>query len=350
MPQIESDEVDSRRLPSLHKEAAVAAPSIMPADIASPTEPDDFGIRQTQAGTVAILLCTFNGAPFLPLQLASFEAQDFFDWRLFVSDDGSKDDTLSLLAAFQVKHGEGRVQIRRGPGRGFVANFMSLICDPALRSDYYALSDQDDVWAADKLSRARSFLRSVPDDVPGVYCSRTRMIDEAGATIGFTPLYKKAPDFRNALVQNIAIGNTMMFNEKTRSLLMQAGSDVNAAVHDWWIYLVTTAVGGRIFFDPFPSVAYRIHARNLVGSNYSRVRHLHMLLNRFKTWNDLNIAALERIEGSMLQENKKAFELFRQSRRLSFLPRIRGLLRSGIHRETVRDNVELALAALVGKI
>ena len=98
------------------------------------------------SGSVAILLCTFNGARFLPMQLASFEAQDHQDWRLFVSDDGSEDSTLGLAEAFRKKHGADRVFIRKGPQKGFVANFLSLICDPAVNGDYYAFSDQDDVW------------------------------------------------------------------------------------------------------------------------------------------------------------------------------------------------------------
>jgi glycosyltransferase involved in cell wall biosynthesis len=301
-------------------------------------------------GSVAILLCTFNGARFLPLQLASFEAQDFSDWRLFVSDDGSNDGTLALLEDFRRKHGADRVQLRHGPEKGAVANFMSLICDPALDSAFYALSDQDDVWAANKLSRACSFLTGAAADAPSLYCSRVRMIDENGAEIGLTPIHKNPPHFRNALVQNIAIGNTVAFNEKTRRLLVQAGADVNAAVHDWWIYLVTTAVGGSVFYDPCPSVAYRIHGRNLIGANNSRVRKAQMLLNRFKGWSDLNVRALERIESVMLAENRATFELFRRSRTQSLLPRLYGLLRCGLYRDAMLDNLGLLVAALAGKI
>src|ERR1700739_798064 len=111
---------------------------------------------------VAILLCTYNGARFLPQQLASYEAQDFAGWRLVVSDDGSQDATLALLEEFQNKHGPSRVEIRQGPRLGFVANFLSLICDPAIKADYYALSDQDDVWSSGKLSRARPHLPNAP--------------------------------------------------------------------------------------------------------------------------------------------------------------------------------------------
>jgi glycosyltransferase involved in cell wall biosynthesis len=306
--------------------------------------------EQPVAGSVAILLCTMNGARFLPDQLASFEGQDFTNWRLFASDDGSEDGTMALLEEFQKKHGAHRVSIRRGPRRGYVANFLSLICDPALNSDYYALSDQDDIWMAHKLSRARSFLIAAPADLPSLYCSRVRLIDAKGIGIGLARLFRKAPHFQHALVQNIAGGHTMVFNEKARSVLMKAGPDVDAAVHDWWIYQAITAVGGSVMYDPVPTVDYRLHAGNQIGGKYGRVRHSQILLNRFKHWNDLNTRALERIQSSMPEENKKVFDLFCRSRRSHLLPRMYWFLRSGIYREPMLDNLPLMLAALLGKI
>ena len=73
--------------------------------------------------------------------------------------------------------------------------------------------------------------------MPFVYCSRTRLIDEEGDDIRLSQFYKKPPHFRNALVQSLAGGNTMVLNEETRRLLMKAGADVNVASHDWWVYL-----------------------------------------------------------------------------------------------------------------
>lgn len=330
-----------------HADASPLA-GVMKPDVADGTKAN--AIKRSPSGSVAILLCTYNGARYLPLQLASFEAQDFTGWRLFVSDDGSTDETPALLAQFQAKHGAERVQLCRGPRKGASANFLSLICDPSVRGDFYALSDQDDVWAADKLSRARAFLMSVTDDKPCVYCTRTRMIDEHGVEIGLTRRFTKPPQFRSALVQNIAIGNTTAFNEATRVLLMQVGPDVNVSIHDWWIYLVATAVGGRVMFDPYPSVNYRLHGQNVVGANNSRLRRGLMLLRRFKGWNDANVGALEHIAAAMLPENRKTFESFRGMRQRSMLPRLYGLMRSGIRRETMLDNVGLMLAALTGQL
>src|SRR5579864_4212930 len=161
------------------------------ADLVHAVPADDLRNGRGTSGAIAILLCTYNGARFLAAQLASYEAQNFSDWRVFASDDGSQDATLSLLENFQKKHGAGKVHIRGGPRRGFVANFLSLICDPVVQGACYAFSDQDDVWLPDKLSRARGFLMNARSDRPVVYCSRTRLIDESGADIALSPLFKK---------------------------------------------------------------------------------------------------------------------------------------------------------------
>jgi glycosyltransferase involved in cell wall biosynthesis len=268
--------------------------------------------------SVAILLCTLNGARFLPLQLASIEQQDFANWRLFASDDGSDDDTCAILLEFQKKYGTGKVFIRKGPKQGFVANFLSLACDSEVEATYFAFSDQGDVWERGKLSRALDCLQRVSSATPAVYCSRTRLIDEVGRAIGFSPLFKKTPSFRNALVQSIAGGNTMVFNAKTRDLLISGGADVMVPAHDWWVYLSTSAAGGKVLYDCFPTVRYRVHPLNLIGSNHtlhSRVERLKMVRNnRFKIWSDLNIHALERIQHLMIDENQKTLARFRRAR------------------------------------
>jgi glycosyltransferase involved in cell wall biosynthesis len=326
----------------------------MPPDTSLPSQTQTSQKGPSVSRPIAILLCTFNGARFLPLQLASYEAQDFSDWHLFVSDDGSQDDTKPLLEEFQKKHGPAKVSLRRGPQKGFVANFLSLICDPAIESGYYALSDQDDVWHPRKLSRARSFLMKAPAAAPFVYCSRTRLIDEQGTEIGLSPLFKKLPHFRNALTQSIAGGNTMVFNEAVRQDLMRGGPDANAASHDWWIYLIISAMGGTVFYDSEPTVSYRVHSRNVIGSNRSAAAQLLrarlLWQGRFQAWSDMNVAALERVESLMTDENRTTFELFRRSRKQSLLPRAYGLMRTGIYRQTLLGNIGLAVAALTGRI
>jgi glycosyltransferase involved in cell wall biosynthesis len=304
--------------------------------------------------SVAILLCTYNGARFLPAQLASFAQQTFANWRLIASDDGSSDETRAMLSRFREEHGSLKVEVRDGPRHGFVANFLSLACDAAIEADYFAYADQDDIWDADKLSRALAWLQKPPLQTPALYCSRAQLIDETGRACGLSPLFKRKPSFRNALVQSIAGGNTMVFNEAARHLLADCGNDVDVPLHDWWTYLLVTAAGGPVHYDPLPSIRYRTHSHNVVGTNVgwaSRLRRLQMLkTGDFERWSALNIAALGRFRPRMTSENRPVFDVFCDSRKRGFLRRQIGLLKAGLYRQTLLGNLGLILAVWAKKI
>jgi glycosyltransferase involved in cell wall biosynthesis len=303
--------------------------------------------------SAAILLCTFNGAQFLPAQLSSLARQRFNNWRLFVSDDGSTDETLSLIAKYQ--HEENiSVAMRDGPRRGLVRNFLGLACDLSISADYFAFSDQDDIWEPDKLSRAIEWLQSIPSQKPALYCSRVRLIDEDDRDCGLSPLFSLKPSFRNALVQSIAGGNTMVFNNAARGLLAFCGSGMDVPLHDWWTYLLVTGAGGEVRYDPRPTIRYRSHSRNVVGANVgwrSRVHRLQMLkAGDFERWSALNVAALERFRSRMTSENRSVFDLFCESRTRGFFGRQLGFLQTGVYRQTLLGNMGLAVAVWTKKI
>lgn len=303
---------------------------------------------------VAILLCTYHGQHYLAEQLESFAAQSHTNWEVWASDDGSEDDTHSILEAYISKWGSGRLSMHFGPAEGFAANFLSLTCNASINADFYAYSDQDDVWEADKLARAVQWLQSVPADVPALYCSRTQLVDADNNEIGVSPLFTKAPSFANALMQNIGGGNTMVFNNAARELLREAGENKSVITHDWWAYMVVTGCGGRVFYDSKPTLRYRQHGGNLVGTNAdwtARFKRIRMLFQgRFKLWNDSNISALLTLQHRLTPENREILQCFAKARGMRLIPRLIHLKRSGIYRQTLLGNIGLVAAAFFGKI
>ena len=123
------------------------------------------GLSAPAAPLVAILLCTKNGSRFLPEQLNSVASQTHTNWKIFASDDGSTDATLSTLLQFAELHAK-RVLLRDGPRQGFTKNFLSLAADPTINADYFAYCDQDDVWHDEKLTRAVTWLQRIPNRDP----------------------------------------------------------------------------------------------------------------------------------------------------------------------------------------
>lgn len=309
---------------------------------------------QVHSATVAILLCTYYGQQYLREQLESFSAQSHSQWKVCASDDGSQDATYAILEEYQRKWGEDRLSLHAGPARGFVANFLAVTCEPSIQADFYAYADQDDVWEPDKLARALRWLAAVPKDTPALYCSRTRLVDAGNQDIGFSPLFTKPPSFSNALVQNIGGGNTMVFNNALRNLLCMAGDDLKLITHDWWVYLVVSGCGGKVFYDPYPSTRYRQHGKNLIGSNLSmgaRLIRLRLLLQgRFRKWTEQNVSALQRIRSRLTPENRRLLDDFSSSRHRWLLPRLLGIRRCRIYRQTLLGNLGLFTAALLNKM
>lgn len=304
--------------------------------------------------SVAVLLCTYNGERFLKEQLDSIICQKDVNLQLWVSDDGSRDNTCNLLQQYREKRCKDCCFIQYNAYKNFSVNFLSLITQPEIKASYYAFSDQDDVWELNKLARAVQKLKRIAKDVPALYCSRTRLWDESGNQIGFSPLFKRPPSFKNALLQNIGAGNTMVMNKAARDLLIVAGSSRLVSHHDWWTYLLVTGAGGAVIYDHYPSVRYRQHGSNLMGSNcgwIARLQRLKMLLGgSLKQWNTMNLGALQEVKHLLTEENQKLLDSFCKMRGESFLYRLYHLKKSSFYRQTFIDNVAFFLAVVLNKI
>ncbi len=303
---------------------------------------------------MAVLLCTKDGERFLAEQLDSINAQTFSGWKVWASDDGSCDGTLAILDQYASRW-RGRLSVQSGPKLGFAANFLSLVCNEKVTAAYYAFCDQDDIWEPEKLARALAWLATVPSTVPGLYCSRTRLIDEADREIGLSPLFSRPPGFANALVQSIGGGNTMVFNQAARALLQKAGNrGVDIVTHDWWAYLLVAGCGGTVFYDSCSTVRYRQHGGNLVGANIgwsaslARIRLL--TEGRFRAWNAKNLRALQEVNRMLTPENQEVLARWAKSRKQPLLPRVLGIKRAGVYRQTLAGNLGLLAAALFRRL
>ena len=303
---------------------------------------------------IAILLATFNGARYLDAQLSSLEAQRLERIDVVAADDGSADDTLALLEAWQRRWCKGSFTIGKGPGRGFAENFRAMLLTPLPEADYVGFCDQDDIWDADKLAVAVRALEPWCDR-PALYCARTRLVDAAGHEgLGFSPLFRRAPDFRNALVQSIAGGNTMLLNRVGFALVSEASRRTGFVSHDWWCYQLVSGAGGHVHYDPEPHLNYRQHEANLVGNNLmpgAQLNRLRMgLRGRFARWNDTNLMALERCADLLNEEARETVRAFRRLRAAPAWRRISALREAGLYRQTGLGDVALAAAALLGKL
>lgn len=306
------------------------------------------------SGKVAILLCTYQGEAFLEQQLDSLVNQTYPNWTIYISDDGSQDKTREIINQYRHQWGHDRIKLYEGPRKGFVANFMSLVYHTDVSAEYFAFADQDDIWELDKLDRALNYLHSASSTIPALYCTRTRLIDKNEKELGFSTLCTKKPCFENALMQNIAGGNTMVFNQAARNLMKKVKSDSEFVLHDWWTYLIVTACGGMVYYDKYASVRYRQHDQNLIGINadwLAKFKRIPLLINGyFIQRTDLNIHGLLQIETYLTPKNRIILNQFRKARTQTFFPRLIGIIRTGVFCQTITGNLKLFTAVLLKKI
>ena len=231
--------------------------------------------------TVQVLLSTYNGETYLKEQLDSILNQKNVAVKLFVRDDGSSDGTVDILRAYAALH--DNICYLCGENCGVVASFFRLfeLSDPDV--DFYALSDQDDVWDEDKLSiacqkleqmrKSKSQKKKKNDSqirtftTPLLYCCDAWNTDDA-----LNPLSESMqtagkeliPDFRNALIENIARGASIVFNQALMSYI-RISMPQDIYMHDWWLYLVASCFG-EVYYDSAAHYKYRQHAGNTLGA------------------------------------------------------------------------------------
>lgn len=275
---------------------------------------------------VQVLLSTYNGERYLEPQLQSLFEQDHPELQVLARDDGSRDGGWEILR----KHtASGRLAAVRGENLGVARSYFWLLrySDPG--AEYVAFADQDDVWLADKVSRALRLLRPFGAEQPAMYCSRLTLVDESLEPVGRSLLPGRGPSFENALVQNIATGCTMVLNRAARELLLR---ELPRAVpmHDWWAYLVLSAFG-EVVYDPEPRILYRQHAGNVVGAARGPVGRLAIKAVRlarrgFALLSEPQAREFRRIHGAQLDPGRRAkLDRFLDARR-SWRERLRFVL------------------------
>ena len=114
--------------------------------------------------SVHILLASYNGGKYIREQLDSLLAQTYPNISIYIRDDGSTDNTVSIIQDYIAGNTSSKKIVlleNGGVNLGCPASFYQILkeCPPA---DYYAFCDQDDIWYPDKIKRAVKKLASAP--------------------------------------------------------------------------------------------------------------------------------------------------------------------------------------------
>lgn len=224
---------------------------------------------------LCILLASYNGEKYISEQLDSIINQTYKNWELIIRDDGSKDETMTILNKYEKK--DERIKILRDDkgNLGFLKNFEELLFNA--KEEFVLFSDQDDFWLKSKLEKFVEKIRDLDEKVLSkpllVHCN-SLVCDEKLEVIKEKFIDSKIAKKNNSNIyffEYIVQGSTSMVNKKMIKESLPFLK--NVTLHDRYFHLLSQFLGTRIFIDE-SLVKYRQHERNAIGASKSILKKI----------------------------------------------------------------------------
>lgn len=228
--------------------------------------------------TVSVCMGTYNGETYIEQQLNTILRQTKAPEEVILCDDGSTDNTVSIIERFIRKNGlDGKWKLYRNKiNKGYPSNFYYAcsLCN----EEIVFLADQDDIWKNDKIEK----MCRVMEKNPGAksVCCKFNLMDEKEQEIHsiMAPTHAhETGEVRNVPVEEIFYkcqwpGMVMAYRRDWYESWTKGNYQIP---HDFLIAARAAEEGG--FFQLDETLAYhRRHDHNTGGEEH----HIRKLLNR----------------------------------------------------------------------
>jgi teichuronic acid biosynthesis glycosyltransferase TuaG len=213
---------------------------------------------------VSVVTSAFNSQDFIEATYLSLKRQTHEDWEWLVVDDCSSDSTVSILEGLAKSDGRIRVILNR-ENRGAAYSRNQAL--KAVRGDFVAFLDADDLWTAEKLEKQLQFMQVAKADASFTgYSIIDRLGRPSGKTIDTTP--RGIVDYGDALRKRATLGcsTVMLRKQSIGDALMPAirtGQD-----YAFWLLLLRSG----LFFHHLPEAlsAYRIRPGSISRNKFKK--------------------------------------------------------------------------------
>jgi glycosyltransferase involved in cell wall biosynthesis len=219
---------------------------------------------------ISVILTTFNGSKYIEKQLESILNQTVQPDEIIICDDRSTDKTVFLLNKYLVNN---KIKLFVNEKQlGVVENFKQA-AKLALNGNWIVFSDQDDIWALQKLRRLIDEMKLIDDYVtPTLIYSDLSVIDKNDEIIAnsFWKKQKIKPgkvNFTRLLYGNVVTGCTMIINYPMAEEFFNM--DKGNYLHDEWLALIAYSFG-KVKFLNERLVLYRTHENNITFSQNNK--------------------------------------------------------------------------------
>jgi glycosyltransferase involved in cell wall biosynthesis len=298
--------------------------------------------------TVGVVIATYNGEKFLNEQIQSILNQFKKPEKIVVVDDCSMDTTKDIIKYYMKNFPELFIFIENEKNLGSKKTFEIGIA--ACDTDYIVLSDQDDIWTPEKISKLFYLLER--NENAKLCFHDLAMIDSQGTGLGRNfweaapaheplPVTGLAARERLVALSNPVPGCTMFFSSGLKNFILPIPPSKWVG-HDWWISVIAFFLADPVYVTDTLAF-YRLHANQTAGigtvlkkgkisrnriSLYSKIkREIKRIVNWQKIRNvrkdeikqrqhDMNIELLRVIKkcetGDITAEQRKEYRLLKE--------------------------------------
>lgn len=268
--------------------------------------------------SVCIMMAVYNGQTYLKEQIDSIVSQTYQNWTLMIQDDGSTDDTISVLSSYT----DARIHFQTNTSgyHGPFINFHTLANTMKRKKsyDYYMFCDQDDIWHPDKLTLLVKEIHKLPKGPALVYANMD-LVDGQGHSMHETvndsfkidQITKYSVFFSHKVYGCNLIMNASLFF--LVPVIDASKEYVRTLSHDN-LYAKFAAIFGTIHYLDTPTMNYRRHASNVTADQQYHVT-IQRLLRRIFGLKELarlhtnlynqSLVALKMLEGMDLNANQQ---------------------------------------------
>lgn len=219
-------------------------------------------LKLSEGRRVSVAMASYNGAKYIGEQLVSILSQLPEDGEIVISDDGSTDETLSVIDEITRKNADADIRVIKGPGAGVKKNFENAIRN--CRGDIIFLADQDDIWETGKVESVLKFFEKTRVTCVVHDCT---VVDETGRVMldsFFIHKNSGAGALKN-IIANTYMGCCMAFRRELLPIVLPIPEDIE--MHDQWIGILSDKYGISYFLQK-KLLRYRRH-----GGNASDMKH-----------------------------------------------------------------------------
>lgn len=231
---------------------------------------------------VLIMMTSYNGEDYIDKQIESIVNQTYTNWKLLIQDDGSLDNTCSIIE--QYTNIDDRIIFYKNEEsiHGAFVNFHILVNkvkdDNTLKSDYYMFCDQDDLWDTDKIEKMINHIKSIEhDQIPVLLYADMRTIssDDKVLESSIDKAWKiSGKNAYSYFFSHKVFGCNLIMNDSLFRLAPKLDvyeEYISNISHDNY-FAKFAAVYGKISFLNLQTMGYRRHGNNQTSEQEYRVK------------------------------------------------------------------------------